>query len=319
MIIVRSGSDTAVGPRRWNEDEHLLIDDVSSHLGSLYTWPLPNASFYAVFDGHGGSEAATYLKDNAMRFFFEDVDLPHTDDDDSFLKELEDSHRRAFLRADLALADDSSHVSSNCGTTALTALVVGRHLLIANAGDCRAVLCRNGVALQISNDHRPTYLPERQRVEELGGTIKFGYLNGELAVTRALGDWHLKRPFGSASPLTAEPDIHRILLTEEDEFLILACDGVWDVMSNEEAVDIVRDQLRQHHNPQQCATELVDHASCLYSKDNLTAIVVYFSYDGDHKRPAFHTYVRQKRKTVAAYSNGHAKVYELLDPLELKT
>ncbi|GMP67841.1 hypothetical protein CsSME_00027696 [Camellia sinensis var. sinensis] len=300
IFFVRSGSDTAVGPRRWNEDEHLLIDDVSSHLGSLYTWPLPNASFYAVFDGHGGSQAATYLKDNAMRFFFEDVDLPPTDDDDSFFKELEDSHRRAFLRADRALADDSSLVASDCGTTALTALVVGRHLLVANAGDCRAVLCRNGVALQISNDHRPTYLPERQRVEELGGTIKFGYLNGELAVTRALGDWHLKRPFGSASPLTAEPDIHRILLTEEDEFLILACDGVWDVMSNEEAVDIVRNQLRQHRDPQQCARELVDHASGLCSKDNLTAIVVCFSNNGNGKRPAFHTYtdVRQKRKTA---------------------
>ncbi|KAI7978804.1 putative protein phosphatase 2C 2 [Camellia lanceoleosa] len=98
MIIVRSGSDTAVGPRRWNEDEHLLIDDVSSHLGSLYRGPVPNPSFYAVLDGHGGTEAATYLKDNAMRFFFEDVDLPHTDDDDSFLKELEDSHQSLFAR-----------------------------------------------------------------------------------------------------------------------------------------------------------------------------------------------------------------------------
>lgn len=258
------------------DDEHITIDDLSAHLGSLFKCSIPSA-FYAVFDGHGGPDAAAYIKRNAMRLFFEDADLPQTTDIDSvFLDELERSHRKAFLLADLALADEHS-VRRSCGTTALTALLLGRHLLVANAGDCRAVLCRKGVAVDLSQDHRPAYLPERKRVEELGGCIDDGYLNGCLSVTRALGDWDLKLPLGSSSPLIAEPDVQRVILTEEDEFLIIGCDGIWDVMASQYAVSLVRRGLRRHDDPQKCARELVMEALRLNTSDNLTAIIICFS------------------------------------------
>ncbi|KAL2464228.1 putative protein phosphatase 2C 13 [Forsythia ovata] len=272
-----SGSHTDNGPRCSNEDEHIRIDDLSAHLGSLYRWSQPSA-FYAVFDGHGGLDAAAYVKNNAMKFFFEEANLPQTyDNDEKFLLDLERAHREAFLLIDLALADEQSSVDSYCGTTAITALVLGKHLLIANVGDCRAVLCRKGVAVQLSEDHRPSCQLERQRVEDLGGTIEYGYLNGELAVTRALGDWYMKLPLGSASPLTAEPDVSQTLLTEDDEFLIIGCDGIWDVMSNQDAVSLVRRELRHTNDPQQCAQELVNYALMQETSDNLTAIVVCFS------------------------------------------
>ncbi|KAK3025350.1 hypothetical protein RJ639_043859 [Escallonia herrerae] len=271
-----SGSHTDIGPRSANEDEHIRVDDLSTHLGPLYRWPLPS-SFYAVFDGHGGADASAYVKNNAMRLFFEGGDLPQSSDiDDGFMEELQNFHHKAFLLADQALADECS-VGDSCGTTALTALVLGRHLLVANAGDCRAVLCKKGVAVPLTEDHRPTYLPEKKRVEELGGYIEYGYLNGELAVTRALGDWSMKYPCGSASPLTAEPDVRQVMLTEDDEFMILGCDGLWDVMSNQEAVNLVRRELRRHNDPQRCARELVKQALRLDTGDNLTAIVVCFS------------------------------------------
>ncbi|MBA0612619.1 hypothetical protein Godav_013202 [Gossypium davidsonii] len=273
---IRSGSCANIGPRRSMEDEHIRIDDLSSHLGSIFNPSIPSA-FYAVFDGHGGVDAAAYIKSNATRLFFEDFDFPQVSDIDAvFLKELEDSHRKAFLLADLALAAESS-VSSSCGTTVLTALVLGRHLLVANAGDCRAVLCRKGTAVEMSQDHRPSYLQERKRVEELGGFIDDGYLNGYLSVTRALGDWDMKFPLGSASPLIAEPDVRQIVLSEDDEFLIIGCDGIWDVMSSQFAVSLVRRALRRHDNPEECAKELVNEASRLNSSDNLTAIVICFS------------------------------------------
>ncbi|KAL3505581.1 hypothetical protein ACH5RR_030963 [Cinchona calisaya] len=276
LPAICSGSHTDTGPRRSNEDEHICIDDLSKCLGSLCGWPLPS-SFYAVFDGHGGSDAAAYVKNNAMKFFFEDVALPQKSDiDELFLEELESCHRRAFLEADQALAVESS-VGACCGTTAITALVLGRHLLIANAGDCRAVLCRKGVAVQLSQDHRPSSAVERKRVEDLGGVIEYGYLNGELSVTRALGDWYMKLPVGSVSPLTAEPEVQHILLSEDDEFLIIGCDGIWDVMSNQDAVSLVRRELRHHGDPQQCARELVDHALHKDTSDNLTVIVVCFT------------------------------------------
>lgn len=273
---IRSGSYADIGSRLTMDDEHLCIDDLSAHIGSLFKVPTPSA-FYAVFDGHGGPDAAAYIKRNAIRLFFEDADLPQTSDIDAvFLRELENSHRKAFLLADLALADESS-VRSSCGTTALTALVLGRHLLIANAGDCRAVLCRKGVAVEMSQDHRPSYLPELKRVQESGGYIDDGYLNGSLSVTRALGDWELKLPFGSASPLIADPDVQQLMLTKDDEFLILGCDGIWDVISSQCAVSLVRRGLRRHNDPQQCARELVMEATRLNSSDNLTAIVICFS------------------------------------------
>ncbi|TKY72453.1 phosphatase 2C 13 [Spatholobus suberectus] len=275
-LNVRSGCCADIGPRGSMDDEHIQIDDLAAHLGLVFKQPILSA-FYAVFDGHGGPDAAAFVKNNAMRLFFEDADMLQSYDADAlFLKRLEDSHRRAFLGADLALADEQS-VSSSCGTTALTALVLGRHLLVANAGDCRAVLCRRGVAVDMSQDHRPSYLPERRRVEELGGFINDGYLNGDLSVTRALGDWDLKFPVGSASPLIAEPDVQVVTLTEDDEFLIIGCDGIWDVMSSQDAVSLVRRGLRRHDNPQQCARELVKEALRLHTSDNLTVIVICLS------------------------------------------
>lgn len=156
-----------------------------------------------------------------------------------------------------------------------------RHLMVANAGDCRAVLCRSGEAIDMSQDHRPIYLPERRRVEACGGFIDDGYLNGVLSVTRALGDWDMKLPRGSQSPLIAEPEIKQISLTEEDEFLIIGCDGIWDVLTSQEAVSIVRRGLRRHDDPVRCARELALEALRLNTFDNLTVVVVSFSSVGD--------------------------------------
>ena len=153
-----------------------------------------------------------------------------------------------------------------------------RLLMVANAGDCRAVLCRKGRAIEMSHDHRPINLLERRRVEESGGVFEDGYLNGELSVTRALGDWDMKRtPHGSSkSPLISEPEIKQTTLTEEDEFLVMGCDGIWDVLTSQEAVSIVKRGLNRHDDPARCARELVMEALRLNSFDNLTAVVVSF-------------------------------------------
>ncbi|PPD71565.1 hypothetical protein GOBAR_DD31537 [Gossypium barbadense] len=273
---IRSGSFADIGPRRYMEDEHIRIDDLSSHLGPLFKFPKPSA-FYGVFDGHGGPEAAAYVRKHALRFFFEDADFPRTCEvDDVFMEGVENSLSKSFLLADLALADDCT-VNSSSGTTALVAMIFGRHLMVANAGDCRAVLCRKGEAVDMSEDHRPIYPSERRRVEDLGGFIDDGYLNGVLSVSRALGDWDMKFPKGSSSPLIAEPEFRQVVLTEDDEFLIIGCDGIWDVMSSQHAVNIVRKGLRRHDDPEQCARDLVMEALRCNTFDNLTVIVVCFS------------------------------------------
>lgn len=136
---------------------------------------------------------------------------------------------------------------------------------MANAGDCRAVLCRRGKAIELSSDHRPSNPEEALRVRAAGGHIcPDGYLNGHLAVLRALGDHHftdLKAPTGPngsmQGPLTAEPEIASHALLPEDEFILMACDGFWDVFTSQRAVERARQQLREHNDPQTCSQQLV--------------------------------------------------------------
>ncbi|KAH9318710.1 hypothetical protein KI387_020479, partial [Taxus chinensis] len=214
---------------------------------------------------------------NILRLLIEDEDFLRINKrDDDFTIAVEKAIRNAFLVADRSLAEDCE-VDSSSGTTVLIALIMGRSLVVANAGDCRAVLCRRGRAVEMSRDHKPDYFPERLRIEALGGSVEDGYLDGELSVARALGDWNMKMPKGSRSPLSAEPEFQQVVLTEEDEFLIIGCDGIWDVMTNEYAVNIVRRELMQHNDPEHCSRELVLEALRLNTGDNVTVVVVCFS------------------------------------------
>lgn len=152
-------------------------------------------------------------------------------------------------------------------------------MVVANAGDCRAVLGKRGRAVELSKDHKPNSPDERARIEKLGGAVYDGYLNGQLSVSRALGDWHMKGPKGSACPLSAEPELQERLLAEEDEFMIMGCDGLWDVMSSQSAVTTARKELMLHNDPERCSRELVREALKRHACDNLTVIVVCFSLD----------------------------------------
>ena len=154
-----------------------------------------------------------------------------------------------------------------------------RLLVVANAGDCRAVLCHRGNAIDMSNDHKPSCSKERKRIEASGGYVYDGYLNGLLNVARALGDWHMEGLKGSGSdggPLSAEPELMTRQLTEEDEFIIIGCDGIWDVFRSQNAVDFARRRLQEHNDPVMCSKDLVDEALKRKSGDNLAVIVVCF-------------------------------------------
>ncbi|KAK9287346.1 hypothetical protein L1049_015761 [Liquidambar formosana] len=264
--IFRSGSCSEIGPKPFMEDEHICIDDLFDHLSETAHFPSPGA-FYGVFDGHGGIDAALFVRENILRFIVEDSQFPIC---------VKKAIKSAFLRADHAFANAKS-LDSSSGTTALTALIFRRTLLIANAGDCRAVLGKRGRAIELSKDHKPNCISERLRIEKLGGVVFDGFLNGQLSVARALGDWHMKGSRGS--PLIAEPELQETLLTEEDEFLILGCDGLWDVMSSQCAVTITRKELMLHNDPERCSRELVREALKRNTCDNLTVVVVCFSPD----------------------------------------
>jgi protein phosphatase PTC2/3 len=157
--------------------------------------------------------------------------------------------------------------------------VLHRSLLVANAGDCRAVLCRRGKAIEMSSDHKPSCNSEMARIEASGGYVDDGYLNGQLNVTQAIGDWHMEgmKACDGLGPLSAEPEVMTRDLTEEDEFLIMGCDGIWDVFRSQNAVDFARRKLQEHNDPAACCKELVDEAIKRKSGDNLSVVVVCFN------------------------------------------
>ncbi|GMH20586.1 hypothetical protein Nepgr_022427 [Nepenthes gracilis] len=268
---VRSGEWSDIGRRAYMEDTHLCIADLAKNFGYNVLGDDEAVSFYGVFDGHGGKAAAHFVRDHLPRIIVEDADFP---------LELEKVVTRSFMETDAAFAKSCSLESGlSSGTTALTAMIFGRSLLVANAGDCRAVLSRDGVALDMSKDHRPCCKNERMRIESLGGYVEDGYLNGQVAVTRALGDWHLeglKETGNNSGPLSAEPELKLVTLSKEDEFLIIGSDGIWDVFTSQNAIDFARRRLQAHNDVKLCCKEVVEEAMKRGAADNLTVVLVCF-------------------------------------------
>ncbi|KAJ7009887.1 hypothetical protein NC653_000559 [Populus alba x Populus x berolinensis] len=134
----------------------------------------------------------------------------------------------------------------NCGSTACVAIIRNNQLVVANAGDSRCVISRKGQAYEMSKDHKPGLEVERERIRNAGGFIVVGRVNGTLNLSRAIGDTEFKQNKklpAEQQIVTANPDIKTVELCDDDEFLVLACDGIWDCMSSQQLVDYVHEQL----------------------------------------------------------------------------
>merc|ERR1712127_444863 len=132
------------------------------------------------------------------------------------------------------------------GTTATVLLVTPTELICANAGDSRTVLSRDKTVIELSHDHKPNDKCERERIEKAGAFVENGRVQGNLAVSRALGDLFFKRREGVAQedqPVTAKPDFEVIQRDPKDEFVVLACDGLWDSRSSQGMVDIMHKEV----------------------------------------------------------------------------
>lgn len=123
------------------------------------------------------------------------------------------------------------------GCTAVVALVTKEKVYVANAGDSRAVLSRHKKAIALSEDHKPAHVTERERIVAAGGFVTeiggISRVNGNLSLSRAIGDLRYKQNPDlerAAQIITAQPDIRAMDLTPKDDFIVLACDGIWDVL-----------------------------------------------------------------------------------------
>ncbi|KAL6065508.1 protein-serine/threonine phosphatase [Balamuthia mandrillaris] len=233
-------------------------------------------AFFGVFDGHGGRRAADHCAKNLHKHLLAEPALKE--------KRYKKAIRNAFLQTDSEFCQQAQDRKWRDGSTAAIVLLKydrakttrerRRLLLVANVGDTRVVACRQGKAKPLTVDHKP--LTERERIEKYGGCILGGNVNGVLAVSRAIGDVELKpgRPIQD-NPVTAQPDVWKYEVTDDLEFLLLACDGVWDVFSNDDAVKVVRKALKRNGGDANAAAEaLTNEAYERKSTDNISALVV---------------------------------------------
>ncbi|XP_020102892.1 probable protein phosphatase 2C 44 [Ananas comosus] len=215
---------------------------------------------FAIFDGHLGDSVPSYLKDNLFNNILKEP---------LFWRNTEEAIKNAYRSTNKYILENSRQLGPG-GSTAVTAIVVdGKDLWIANVGDSRAVACERGEAKQLTVDHEPD--SERPRIEKHGGFVTtfpgdVPRVNGQLAVARAFGDQSLK------AHLSSEPDVKHVPIVSGIEFVILASDGLWKVIKNQEAVDLVK----SIKDPRAAAKRLTTEALTRKSKDDISCIVIRF-------------------------------------------
>lgn len=177
----------------------------------------------------------------------EDVD-PDDDEDLDEEEEIsgeEDEEDDTFDDAFMNNMETGPGKASGC--TAVVALLSKRELYVANAGDSRCVFSRAGKVVEMSFDHKPEDEIEFERIRKAGGRVTLdGRVNGGLNLSRAIGDHGYKMNKelpAEAQMISALPDIKHVTLQPEDEFMVLACDGIWNYMSNEEVIGFVKQRI----------------------------------------------------------------------------
>ncbi|XP_045445439.1 probable protein phosphatase 2C 11 [Melitaea cinxia] len=186
---------------------------------------------------------------------------------------------------DFSMAEEPGNDS---GCTAVVALLKGKELYVANAGDSRCIICREGKAIDMSIDHKPEDAPELERITKAGGKVSNdGRINGGLNLSRAIGDHSYKQNKdldAKEQMITALPDVKTLTIEpEKDQFMVLACDGIWNFMSSQDVCDFILPRLAEgRERLSQICEEMFDH--CLAPStigdgtgcDNMTAILVRF-------------------------------------------
>ncbi|KAJ4866859.1 putative protein phosphatase 2C 2 [Raphanus sativus] len=186
-------------------------------------------AIFGVYDGHGGSRASEFAAENLCNNILREIGSEGNE------SEIEEAVKRGYLATDSEFLKEKDVKGGSC---CVTALIKDGNLVVSSAGDCRAVLSVGGLAEALTSDHRPSREDERNRIERSGGYVdtfnSVWRIQGSLAVSRGIGDAHLKRW------VISEPETKILHINPQHEFLILASDGLWEKVGNQEAVDIAR-------------------------------------------------------------------------------
>ena len=234
-----------------------------------------NAILFGVFDGHGGKEVAEFCKANIQQVL---------ESQESIKKQnYEEALKKTFFQLDEQLS--KQEYAEMTGTTACVILVTDDAMYCCNSGDSRGVLCSKGKAIPLSYDHKPSNPGEQSRIEKIGHFVEDDRVDGNLALSRAIGDFQYKDKTQQPpedQAVTCNPDIIKQNRNHtDDQFIILACDGIWDCKENQQCVDFLSQKISGgradnftdplEHLLEDCCAENSDEG---IGTDNMTAILI---------------------------------------------
>ncbi|CAJ1927307.1 unnamed protein product [Sphenostylis stenocarpa] len=280
------GFISVIGRRRTMEDAVMVVPG----LVAAGKW-CGGYDFFAVYDGHGGTLVANACRDRLHLLLADELR-------ESAEKGLDwcEVMCSCFMKMDKEIGvggeGDEAHDDgggNTMGSTAAVVVVGKEEIVVANCGDSRAVLCRGGVAVPLSRDHKPDRPDERERIEAAGGRVinwNGSRVLGVLATSRSIGKIshdagdHCMKPF-----VISQPETQVYARTESDEFVVVASDGLWDVVSNKFVCEVVRGCLHGHMKRNlkedtiisyatEAASMLAELAMARGSKDNISVIVI---------------------------------------------
>ncbi|ELP94982.1 protein phosphatase 2C, putative [Entamoeba invadens IP1] len=256
-------------PNTNQESSRVQLNSTAVAYGSMQGWrkemedahiitSCENYSMVGVYDGHGGPQVSKYLSLEMKKAL---MNSSH------FATSIQDALKETYLSLDATLktpqgskmlndavhselyeksvlSDTNVNLANTIGSTALTALFDEYQLTIANVGDCRCVLVKRDETLQLTTDQRLNVKAEADRVVACGGRVVNGRVNGDLMISRAFGDTQFKKGNNPEKYIvSATPEITTYDFDGSEEFMIIACDGIFDVMSNDEVVSFVKECL----------------------------------------------------------------------------
>ena len=229
------------------EDAHRIIPDMGGKRGAL---------FAAVFDGHGRAEASQIAAREVPELFQRALKGGFS---------VEEAFHSAYIEVDRSIKGVTSS-----GTTASSIYLERDRIHYAHVGDSRIVLASGSEALALTRDHKATDPEEKAQLQARGGRFWGNYVvlptGMGLAMSRALGD----RDFEGL--ISRTPDVGSHILTARDRLIIIGCDGLWDVLTNQDAASIAGSEA----DAQSAADALVRAALAAGSSDNVTAILLFF-------------------------------------------
>jgi len=346
-ITAKGSEDGAAPPKglRWGcssmQGWRMSMEDAHFALGSLPGDGWEDTAAFGVMDGHGGKDVAVFCQQRLPlqigRGPCADAPAALVDAFQCMDEQLDEPEEG--LAASLSYS--WSRCAADCvGCTAVVCLVRRDALIVANAGDSRAVLSRSRQAVPLTTDHKPNLPEERGRIQRAGGRVErqqFGghvqyRVNGNLNLSRSIGDLEYKRVdhLGpSEQMICATPEVVTVSREPGDEFVLIACDGIWDVMSNQQAVDFVHRRLPAYKREGLALSGILEEMLdfCVSPNlaktrglggDNMTAVLAVFEAGCDASPVAMaHSRLVQERPDDLGSEVAHVDAYCGCHPFSL--